>query len=180
MSHQGAASVPERVCVLRARFVSGRLLRWQTRELRTTEASIAIVEGIGGVFVDSGDPAALAAWYHDHLGMDFEEHPDGGSFYIVYRTRDVVSDEIRENPVFAINPAKVELAGSDRRGFLVNLRVADLDAALGSLRDRGVSVEDDIVEWEGGRHGWFRDLDGNRVELYQELTLAPDSPFRRG
>jgi hypothetical protein len=28
------------------------------------------VTGIGGIFFKAGDPAALAGWYRDHLGLD--------------------------------------------------------------------------------------------------------------
>ncbi len=31
---------------------------------------------------------------------------------------------------------------------------------------------------EGGRHARIRDPEGNRVELYEELPLAPASPYR--
>jgi hypothetical protein len=35
-----------------------------------------------------------------------------------------------------------------------------------------------MLEWEGGKHIRIRDPDGNQVELYEELPLAPDSPYR--
>jgi hypothetical protein len=28
------------------------------------------------------------------------------------------------------------------------------------------------LEWERGKHAWITDLDGNRVELYEELFPA--------
>ncbi len=137
-----------------------------------------MVEGIGGVFIQSEDAAALADWYRDHLGIEWEEHPEGGSFYIVFQTRDVETDVVHENPVLAIEPASGPLPEADRRGFTLNLRVGDLDETLERLTAAGVAVEDRTVVWEGGKHAWMRDLDGNRVELYEELPLAPDSPYR--
>lgn len=142
------------------------------------EVIVAIVEGLGGVFIQSTDPGALAAWYRDQLDMEFEEHPDGGSFYIVFQTRDLHSNEIRENPVFAIEPATAGLAEGAQRGFSLGLRVADLEQALDKLRVAGVTVEDRTLVWEGGKHGWMHDPDGNRVELYEEIPLAPDSQYR--
>ena len=141
---------------------------------------MANVEGIGGVFVDSRDARALAGWYRRHLGVEFEEHPDGESYYFVFRTRDLTTSAVRENPVFAINQTEGPLAPAEERGFVVNLRVGDFEATLESLRHDGVQVEDRTVEWEGGKHGWTRDLDGNRIELYEELTLPPDSHYRSG
>ena len=139
---------------------------------------MSLVEGLGGVFIQSSDPEGLARWYQEHLDMEFEEHPDGGSFFIVFITRDLRSSEVWDNPVFAIEPAGVVLAEPDHRGFTLGLRVGDLDQTLNRLAGSGVAVEDRTLVWEGGKHGWMLDLDGNRVELYEEIPLAPDSQYR--
>ena len=139
---------------------------------------MSLVHGVGGVFIQSKDPEALAGWYTQHLDMEFEEHPDGGSYYIVFRTRDLRTSEIRENPVFAIEPAAGDLAEPSSRGFTLGLRVGDLDETLQRLGESGVAVEDRTLVWEGGKHGWMVDPDGNRVELYEEIPLPPDSPYR--
>ena len=139
---------------------------------------MSMVHGIGGIFIQSKDPKALAGWYETHLDMEFEEHPDGGSYFIVYRTRDFHSKEVRENPVFAIEGATEDLARPDQRGFTLGLRVGDLDQTMERLVASGVAVEERTLTWEGGKHGWMIDLDGNRVELYEEIPLPPDSPYR--
>ena len=41
-------------------------------------------------------------------------------------------------------------------------------------------MDEQRIAWEGGKHGWIRDLDGNRLELYEELPLPADSPYRTG
>ncbi|NNC39468.1 MAG: VOC family protein [Acidimicrobiia bacterium] len=139
---------------------------------------MSLVHGVGGVFIQSMDPEALAGWYTQHLDMEFEEHPDGGSYYIVFRTRDLQNGEIRENPVFAIEPAAGDLAEPSSRGFTLGLRVGNLDETLQRLTESGVAVEERTLVWEGGKHGWMVDHDGNRVELYEEILLPPDSPYR--
>lgn len=132
------------------------------------------VKGIGGVFIDSDDATRLAGWYTDTLGIDMEPHPDGIGYYRVFPTRDVESQIVRENPVFAINQAREELAETGR-GFVINLRVDDLAGFLERLRAKGVEIEKRILEWERGKHAWIRDGDGNRVELYEEILLAGDA-----
>jgi len=129
---------------------------------------MASVQGIGGVFIDSTDATRLARWYEDTLGISMEAHPDGIGYYHVFATRDVDSSILRENPVFAINQATETLA-EQGRGFVLNLRVDDLYGLLDQLRAKNVTVEDRILEWERGKHGWIRDLDGNKVELYEEI-----------
>jgi hypothetical protein len=69
--------------------------------------------------------------------------------------------------VFSVNPTDGPPASADQRGFVLNLRVADLPATLEDLRRNGVDVEARTIEWEGGKHGWVGDLDGNRIELYE-------------
>ena len=126
------------------------------------------VQGIGGVFIDSKDAARLARWYEAALGITMEAHPDGIGYYHVFPMRDVDTSILHENPVFAINQAKETLAQKGR-GFVLNLRVDDLYGFLERLRAMGVMVEERTLEWERGKHGWIRDLDGNRVELYEEV-----------
>jgi catechol 2,3-dioxygenase-like lactoylglutathione lyase family enzyme len=141
--------------------------------------------GIGGIFLDSEDPAALAAWYDEHLGVGFTaarglglDAPEEESFFRVFRTRDIDSREVRENPVFAINKATGPLAPGDERGHVIGLRVDDVEAVLAHLATMGVEPESKMLEWEGGKHIRIRDPDGNQVELYEELPLVPDSPYR--
>lgn len=146
---------------------------------------MAGAEGIGGLFIDSEDPAALAAWYDEHLGVGFIgaeglglDAPDEESFFRVFSTRDLETGEVRENPVFAINKAPGPLASGDARGHVIGLRVDDVDAVLERLAEAGIEPESEMLEWEGGKHIRVRDPDGNRVELYEELPLPPDSPYR--
>jgi catechol 2,3-dioxygenase-like lactoylglutathione lyase family enzyme len=132
---------------------------------------MAQVDGIGGVFILSEDAAALRDWYTKNLGVEMEAHPDGSGFYRVFETRDVHTRKLRGNPVFAINQAKGALAASGR-GFTLNLRVDDLDAFLSELEARGIDREGETLEWERGKHAWIRDLDGNLIELYEELDVV--------
>ncbi len=129
---------------------------------------MASVQGIGGVFIESNDAPRLAKWYQDVLGIVMEAHPDGIGYYCVFPTRDAESGIMRENPVFAINQARERIPASGR-GFTLNLRVDDLFPYLDQLRERGVAIDEKILEWERGRHAWIQDLDGNRIELYEEL-----------
>ena len=129
------------------------------------------VKGIGGLFLYSNDAAQLAEWYRAMLGIEMDLHPNGKGYYRVFYTRDVETSIIRENPVFAINQTDTELASSNR-GFMLNLRVDDLDQVIVQLRAKGVRVGKKVLEWERGKHAWITDLDGNRVELYEELFPA--------
>lgn len=112
------------------------------------------VQGIGGYFIRATDPAALTAWYRDCLGLDIDENglwsPPAGP------------------TVFAAFDPDTDYFGSRAQQTMLDFRVADLDAMLAQLRERGADVDDDVQEMEGvGRFGWVTDPEGRRIELWQ-------------
>jgi predicted enzyme related to lactoylglutathione lyase len=128
-------------------------------------------QGIGGVFIDSADAGRLAQWYQEILEVSLEEYPEEACYFCVFATRDAQSGILRENPVFAIYQAKEGLAAHGR-GFVLSLRVDDLAGFLEQVCAKGVGNEGPIRAWARGKHAWIRDLDGNRIELYEELLPA--------
>ena len=113
-------------------------------------------QGIGGVFFRSADPAALAAWYAEHLGLAIEEW--GGS---------VLGAEAGDVTVWSPFPADTDYWPAGQQA-MVNCRVRDLDALLARLREAGVEVDKrGIEETEQGRFAWAVDPEGNRFELWQ-------------
>jgi predicted enzyme related to lactoylglutathione lyase len=127
--------------------------------LRAIWRSIAIMErvtGIGGVFQRAGQAASLRDWYAEHLGIDisdwgtkpFEWTPGGST-------------------TWAIFDHDTEYFGRPEQAFMVNFRVADLDAMLAQLRSAGVEVIDALEESEYGRFGWAVDPEGTRFEIWE-------------
>ena len=116
------------------------------------------VTGIGGIFLRARDPAALAAWYAEHLGIDVEEWH--GS---------VLRASGGETLVWAVFPSDTEYFGRLDQQAMVNYRVRDLEAMLAQLHDTGVSVEGPM-EHENGRFGWGIDPEGNRFELWEPVA----------
>ena len=114
------------------------------------------VRGIGGVFFKAKDPAALAAWYGEHLGV-----PVYGTHGMFAAGTDGV------DTVWATFPADTAYFGPGPSSCMINYRVADLDAMLAQLRAAGGWVSDEVQDGEYGRFGWIRDPEGHRVELWQ-------------
>jgi predicted enzyme related to lactoylglutathione lyase len=113
------------------------------------------VTGIGGVFHRAEEAASLRDWYAEHLGIDsewgmkqFEWTPGGSTTWRIF------DDD-------------TEYFGRREQAFMVNFRVADLDAMLVQLRSAGVEVVDALEESEYGRFGWAVDPEGNRFELWE-------------
>ena len=108
------------------------------------------VTGLGGVFFRARDPDALKSWYEDVLGVSREEL--------------MSSDGL----VFGVFHADTDYFGPSGQGFMVNFRVASLEAVLERLRAAGAAVDDETQELEGvGRFGWATDPEGNRFELWE-------------
>jgi len=120
------------------------------------------VTGIGGIFFQAKDPAALGAWYRTHLGIDVKSW--GGAAF------DWVDDDGK--PVGGTTAWSIASMGSDhfapsKAPFMVNYRVADLDALLAALRAEGCQVLDKTESSEYGKFGWVMDPEGNKVELWE-------------
>jgi predicted enzyme related to lactoylglutathione lyase len=114
------------------------------------------IVGIGGIFFKAHDPAALAAWYRDQLGVPVEP----GSMLAAFSGTEA-------KLVWATFPSDTTYFMPSTAPFMINYRVSDLDAMLTQLKSAGVKVEDRIEESEFGRFGWAMDPEGNRFELWQ-------------
>jgi predicted enzyme related to lactoylglutathione lyase len=111
------------------------------------------VDGVGGVFIRSGDPERLRAWYADHLGIESEDW--GGR---------VFTAAAGQTFTWAVFPGDTDYFPGP---VMINFRVRDLDALLAQLRAAGVDVDPNVMDHENGRFGWALDCDGNRVELWE-------------
>jgi len=125
---------------------------------------MARVTGIGGVFLRSPDAKALGAWYAEHLGVKLEAY-GGASFS--WRDEVPAGTGITTWSTF---PDDTKYFGEGRQAVMINYRVDDLDALLAKLRAAGVWIDPKREDAEYGRFAWIRDLDGNRVELWQPLA----------
>ena len=116
------------------------------------------ITGIGGVFVVSKDPKALAAWYRDVLGVPLEAW--GGAIF--------QTDAAGHPPVvtWSAFPEGEKYLAPSQRDFMLDFAVDDLDAVLARLKAEGVA----ILGHENSDHGkfaWILDPDGVKIELWQ-------------
>jgi predicted enzyme related to lactoylglutathione lyase len=123
---------------------------------------VARVTGVGGIFFKSkGDPAALAAWYHKHLGLTLE--PFGGA---ILRWPDDKADD-RGLTVWHVAKSDTKWFSPSDASFMVNYRVDDLGELLSQLRANGVEIVGGPESHENGKFAWIMDPDGNKVELWE-------------
>lgn len=120
------------------------------------------VTGIGGIFFQAQDPVALRDWYRRHLGIDVQDW--GGA---AFRWTGADGAACNGTTVWSIGTAAKQPYAPGRASFMVNYRVADLDALLAALRAEGCQVLEQVEDSEYGRFGWVIDPEGNKVELWQ-------------
>ncbi|MBE5074141.1 VOC family protein [Erythrobacteraceae bacterium E2-1 Yellow Sea] len=120
---------------------------------------MARVTGLGGVFYVVKDPEATRAWYRDKLGIDGP-----------YGPQLAWAQEPKANPYSLISnfPDDTYLKPSSR-GFMINLRVDDLDGFVKQLKKNKVKVLDRVDE-NYGKFAWILDPDGVKIELWEQVA----------
>lgn len=115
------------------------------------------VQGVGGFFFRAKDPAKLAQWYEDNLGIikvpDSYDKP-------AWRSE-------AGTTVFAPFPADTDFFGDPKQQWSINFRVRDLDALAKQLRAKGIAVEIDPETYPNGRFAKLNDPEGNPIQLWQ-------------
>ncbi len=123
------------------------------------QAPAGRITGIGGVFVTSSDPKALAAWYRDVLGIAIESW---GGATLRY-------DAPGHPPVVVWNamPQTSKYLAPSKREFMLNFAVDDMDAFIARLKAKGVTILKQDDSDPSGRFAWILDPDGTKIELWQ-------------
>lgn len=125
---------------------------------------MAKITGIGGIFFKSPNPKALAAWYHDVLGLHLEDY---GAALLSY-------DAPGHPPQAVWSPfaADTDYFKPSTREFMINFAVDDLDGMLAAITAKGVTVLD-RQNYSYGSFAWFLDPDGTKIELWQPAKKTP-------
>jgi glyoxylase I family protein len=128
----------------------------------TRPAMVPLVErvtGIGGFFFRARDPEALKVWYQERLGVtpvpeSYEEEP--------WRQQEGAT-------AFAPFELDSEMIGPPEHTWMINFRVADLEAIVDQLRAAGEEVEVDPERYPNGRFAALHDPEGNGIQLWQPV-----------
>lgn len=125
---------------------------------------MSYITGVGGIFSKANDPEKLADWYRKHLGLKIEDF--GGAMF----HENQGSSEGPKRQAYTLwspFPADTDYFAPSEKPFMINFRVANLDALLAQLRRDGVKVDDRTDKSEFGYFGWAMDPEGNRIELWE-------------
>jgi catechol 2,3-dioxygenase-like lactoylglutathione lyase family enzyme len=123
------------------------------------DTSAGHVTGIGGIFFKSRDPKALAAWYHDVLGLKIEDWGGAALNYAAPHHPPVA--------VWSPFPQTTGYMAPSTREFMLDFAVDDMDAVLAKLATKKVAILKRDDNDPNGRFAWILDPDGTKIELWQ-------------
>lgn len=119
--------------------------------------------GFGGYFFRANDPAALKAWYKQHLGVGGGCGTDANG-----QTNEWVWYAQGGPTVFEPFKQSSDYFPAEKQA-MINLRVTDMDGLLERLRGAGIDVITK-PEWDSpeiGRFARIHDPEGNPIELWE-------------
>jgi predicted enzyme related to lactoylglutathione lyase len=116
---------------------------------------------IGGIFFKCKDPDAQMDWYSQHLGIVMDQY--GTSF----QWRQADDKEKKGYTVWSPFKENTDYFGGSSQQYMINYRVDNLVELAAQLKKEGVTIVDEIQEFEYGKFMHILDLEGNRVELWE-------------
>ena len=120
------------------------------------------ITGLGGVFIKSADPKALAAWYQEHLGIDFN-----GNIYVDFSLTDKDGTVFPGANVLSFFKQESNYFQPSDKQTMINLRVSDMEGFLKTLADKGVNMVGEPMNEDYGKFAWIMDPEGNKIELWE-------------
>jgi catechol 2,3-dioxygenase-like lactoylglutathione lyase family enzyme len=123
---------------------------------------MAKVTGLGGVFYKATDSAATSRWYKEMLGV-------GGEWGATF----AFAGDPEGYTVLSPFKATTDYFAPSEAGFMINLRVDDLDGMIADLGAKGIEILGRQDE-EYGKFAWILDCDGIKLELFEQIGPAPE------
>jgi len=121
------------------------------------------VTGIGGIFFQSQNPQETAEWYGKHLGLAIDNYGSAFEFRNANNPEEI--NYLRWSPF----EEGTDYFKPSEKAFMINYRVQNIEGLVKNLRDNGVTIVDDIEEFEYGKFVHIMDPDGNKIELWEPI-----------
>ena len=121
------------------------------------------VTGIGGIFFRSGNPAETRVWYGKNLGLAIDDY--GSAFEFRNANRPDEINYLRWSPF----DEETDYFKPSEKEFMINYRVQHIEGLVKKLRENGVTIVDEIEEYEYGKFVHIMDPEGNKIELWEPV-----------
>ena len=119
------------------------------------------VTGLGGVFFKCDNPQGMTDWYAQHLGL--ATSPYGTTFE--WRVAD--NPAKKGSTTWATFAQDADNFKPSAKPFMINYRVENLAALVAELAQAGVTIVDEIAEYDYGKFVHVLDPEGNILELWE-------------
>jgi len=119
------------------------------------------VTGIGGIFFKCKDTKKMREWYQKHLGLNTNQY---GAVFEWWQGADSTKKGFTQWSPFTEKTKYFEPSTKD---FMINYRVANLEALVEELKKEGVTIADKIETFEYGKFVHIIDIEGNKIELWE-------------
>ena len=124
------------------------------------------VTGIGGIFFFSDNPELTRVWYSKNLGLDVNEWVSS------FEVRNVNQPDKINYLQWSPFQAGSEYFAPSKKEFMINYRVQNIEGLVGNLKNNGVTILDEIVEYEYGKFVHIMDAEGNKIELWEPVDIV--------
>lgn len=121
------------------------------------------VTGIGGIFFLSKNPQEIREWYGTNLGLAIDDYGSPFEFRNANRPEEI--NYLRWSPF----EKDTDYFKPSEKAFMINYRVQNIEGLVNNLRKNGVSIVDEIEEFEYGKFVHIMDLEGNKIELWEPV-----------
>ena len=121
------------------------------------------VTGIGGIFFRAKNPQEMNSWYGKNLGMETDDF--GSPFEFRNANRPDEINYLRWSPF----EEGTEYFAPSEKEFMINYRVQNIEGLVRKLSNNGVTILDDIEEFEYGKFVHIMDPEGNKIELWEPI-----------
>ena len=135
----------------------------ESKKSTTMNDNTPKVTGIGGIFFKCDNPKAVREWYGKNLGLAIHDYGSPFEFRNTNRPDEInyLSWSPFDDSTNYFDPSKKE--------FMINYRVQNIDALVKKLKKNGVTIVDEIAEYEYGKFVHIMDLEGNKIELWEPI-----------
>jgi lactoylglutathione lyase len=121
------------------------------------------VTGIGGIFFRCKDPVAVRNWYSKHLGLATNDYGSTFEFRNMHEPKKVNTLQ------WSTFSETTKYFDPSEKQFMINYRVENLVELVKQLKAEGVTICDEIAEYEYGKFVHILDPEGNKIELWEPI-----------
>ena len=120
------------------------------------------VIGIGGILFKSKNPDKTKKWYQENLRLPTDQ------WGTMFKSRDIDNPDQVNYLQWTPFDKKTDYFDPSKKEFMINYRVQNIEEFVKVLKDKEITVLDEITEYDGiGKFVHILDPEGNKIELWE-------------